>query len=130
MGKFDKEEVANKTGDGHHYRLTEPLTYSPDDGEAITVSAGFWTDAASVPRIFWRVYPPFGKYFKAAVLHDFLYFRGLFIRSKCDDLFREAILACGCSRFTAWTLYTGVRIGGWKAYGDYRRKTKKMEAIQ
>jgi hypothetical protein len=122
MGFFDREMVSADTTDGLRHVLTSPLTYDTDELKQVTAPIGFWTDGASVPRILWRVYPPFGKYFRAAVIHDYLYYSGVFVRSKCDHIFREAILACGCSRVTAWTLYTGVRVGGWVAYGNYRKK--------
>lgn len=38
----------------------------------ITVPKGYRTDFASVPRFFWRLYPPVGRYCQAAVLHDYL----------------------------------------------------------
>lgn len=38
----------------------------------ITVQAGYKTDFASVPRLFWRIFPPHGPYVPAAVVHDWL----------------------------------------------------------
>jgi len=38
--------------------------------DVITIPAGFSTDLASVPRIFWWFLPPTGAYEKAAVVHD------------------------------------------------------------
>lgn len=38
----------------------------------ISVPAGYRTDFASIPRFFWRILPPIGKYGKAAVVHDWL----------------------------------------------------------
>lgn len=122
MGRFDREMVSADTKDGLHHVLTAPLTYFTDSGEEVTAPKGFWTDGASVPRFLWRLYPPFGEYFRAAVIHDFMYYRGAFVRSKCDAIFKEAICSCGCSRTTQNILYLGVRIGGWRAYGKYRKK--------
>jgi hypothetical protein len=34
------------------------------------IPAGFRTDFASIPRFFWRLFPPFGKYAGAAIVHD------------------------------------------------------------
>ena len=44
-------------------------------GESIEVPAGFVSDLASVPRIFWPFLPPDGDYSQAAVLHDWLCIR-------------------------------------------------------
>ena len=38
----------------------------------LQVPAGYRTDFASVPRFFWRIFPPFGRYSRAAVVHDYL----------------------------------------------------------
>jgi hypothetical protein len=121
-GGFDREMVSADTEDGLHHVLTQTLTYRTRLGEDVTAPVGFWTDGASVPRILWRIYPPFGEYFRAAVVHDFMYYRGSFVRSKCDAIFKEAILACGCNNVTAFNLHLGVRLGGWYAYGQYRKK--------
>lgn len=121
-GRFDREMVSSDTNDGWHHVLTAPLTYITASSESVMAPVGFWTDGASVPRFLWRVFPPFGKYFRAAVIHDFMYYRGAFVRSKCDAIFREAVLACGCNKATAYTLWAGVRVGGWVAYGNYRKK--------
>ena len=43
------------------------------NGYKITVPKGFVTDGASVPDILKPLYNPFGKYFPAAVVHDYLY---------------------------------------------------------
>lgn len=52
---------------GHSADKSEPI---------IRVPAGFVTDFASIPRAFWVVLPPTGKYGKAAVVHDYLYVMG------------------------------------------------------
>ena len=38
-----------------------------------TIKAGYKTDGASIPRLFWSFFPPFkSEYFSACVIHDFL----------------------------------------------------------
>lgn len=57
------------------WRLEQPLIYEVGElgsGRHITVPAGFETDGASVPRFFWAVLPTWGKYSRAAVIHDYL----------------------------------------------------------
>lgn len=66
----------------------------------IDVPAGYRTDFASIPRFFWRFLPPFGRYGKAAVIHDWL----CDVDPKlCDsqtaaDVFNEAMTALGVGR--------------------------------
>jgi hypothetical protein len=52
--------------------LTDFRFYSAILGKVITVPEGYRTDFASVPRFFWRIIPPYGRYAKAAVAHDYL----------------------------------------------------------
>lgn len=38
----------------------------------IKVPRGYLTDGATVPRVFWNLVPPWGKYGQACVLHDYM----------------------------------------------------------
>lgn len=40
--------------------------------ETITVPVGFKSDLASIPRPFWALFPPFGNYIRASIVHDYL----------------------------------------------------------
>ena len=119
---FDKNMVDVETCDGEHVTLLEPLTYTADDGKEIIIPAGTVSDGASTPRIFWRTLPPFGPYWRPALMHDYLYQSGMFVRSKCDSLFHEAMISCGVGKFKACIIWFGVRLGGWIAYNNYRKK--------
>lgn len=66
----------------------------------VHVPRGYLTDGASVPRIFWSVIPPWGKYGQACVLHDYLceynyYHDGLHTfnisRKQVNSIFNEAM---------------------------------------
>ncbi len=122
---FDKEMVEVATGDGEHVMTLEDLTYTARDGEVIVVPKYTVSDGASTPRLFWRALPPFGPYWRPALMHDYLYQSGRFVRSKCDRLFLEAMRSCGVGWFKAHVIYRGVRLGGWVAYGNYRKKEKQ-----
>lgn len=80
----------------------------------ITVPTGFHTDGASIPRLFWNILSPFGSYFPAAIIHDFLYsVRNLrFNRLESDRIFMEAMKTLGVPWITRKTIYTAVRLGG------------------
>lgn len=101
---------------GYHWKLLEPLKY--DRGfEVITVSKGFSTDLASVPKALWSVFPPFGNHTKAAVLHDYLYGRKERPRKDCDKIFLEAMKVLGVSKTRRTLMYWAVRAFGGRAYG-------------
>lgn len=54
--------------------VREPMIYDTDNG-IVQVPVNFITDGASVPRVFWTVFPSWGSYAKAAVVHDYLCYR-------------------------------------------------------
>lgn len=102
------------------YVLLEAFHYYTEIGEAegltrlICIPAGYRTDFASIPRLFWSILPPHGRYGKAAVVHDWL----------CDeaphsvdyrtaaDIFDEAMQALNVSRWKRVTLAWAVKAFG------------------
>jgi len=46
-------------------------SYTSHNGE-VRVPAGFITDGASIPWIFRRMFSPTGRYFGAAIIHDYI----------------------------------------------------------
>lgn len=86
--------------------------------DMVTVPAGFVTDGASVPRVFWNILQPFGEYFEAAIIHDYLYSpRNRFItRERADAIFLEAMKEVGVGWLTRRTIYRAVRLFGWTAF--------------
>lgn len=128
MSSFTTELVIKPLDDGERWELVQPFRYrigGMDSQNIITVPAGSITDFASVPRVLWPIFPPWGKYGKAAVLHDNLYNTGIFTRKESDDIFLEAMEVLGVNWFTRRIIYSGVRVGGWKPWGEYRREEKK-----
>jgi hypothetical protein len=109
--------------DGVHMLLMMPLRYQSDRlKRELLVPAGFQTDFASVPRALWNVLPPHGRYDRAAVLHDFFYQTGGLDRGEADGVLLEAMNVCHVARWQRWTIYAGVRAGGWATWRKYRRR--------
>lgn len=106
------------------WALTAPLVYRSDIAGVgdMRVPIGFRTDYASVPRIplFYMVDGDTAH--EAAVVHDYLYYIGMFPRDVADAVFREACIVSGEGSFRAWRMFVGVRVGGWKAWNKYRRR--------
>jgi len=105
------------------YRLLQPLRVramlvrgSPVSGVRITVPAGFVTDLASVPRPFWRFFPPAGDYAAAAVVHDWFYrTAGSGVsRFLADAIFRDLMAASGVPCWKRWAMWAAVRIRSWR----------------
>lgn len=87
----------------------------PSD-KVITVPKGFVSDLASSPRALWVLFPPFGKYTKAAILHDWLYTEKKLARKDCDKVFLEAMQVLGVPKSNSHPMYWAVRLFGEKNY--------------
>lgn len=124
LSSFTTALIVKPLDDGLYWEIVEPFDYDIGDlgGEKLTVPAGFITDFASVPRIFWNIFPPWGMYGKAAVLHDWLYHVQIYTRRKCDQIFLEAMEVLKVPRLKRWTIYLVVRSGGWSAWNQHKVK--------
>lgn len=77
------------------------------------VYAGFITDGASIPRLFWFLFSPIGNHMKAAVLHDsMLQSKDLSYseRTAIDKTFYQAMLKSGVMKWRAYTMWKAVRV--------------------
>jgi hypothetical protein len=110
--KLELEEAGVKNG-RTIFRLTAPFRYVSSLGE-IKVPAGFVTDGASIPRVFWNIFDPYGPYLKAAVVHDYLYspLNDDYYRGEADCIFKEAMYNMGIGWPTRETIYRAVRLFG------------------
>ena len=63
------------------FRLTDDWIITLDDGLQLLFPAGFITDFASVPRLFWLIpgFSPYGPLLCGSILHDFGYQHGYFL---------------------------------------------------
>lgn len=110
--------------DGRQFRLIAGFVYITELVRecSVYVPAGFVTDFASIPRALWNLFPPMGRYGKAAVVHDFLYRCTDVDRATCDRVFLEAMETLGVGWFTRRTMWLAVRAFGWHT-------RTRMEAI-
>lgn len=53
--------------------LLESIEVKLSSGEVITVPDGLKTDLSSSPRLLWGLFPPYGDFLLAAIVHDYLY---------------------------------------------------------
>lgn len=120
--------VLSPFADQGHWVLLRPLTHRiGETGQAVLVPSGFVTDFASIPRALWQVLPPHGRYSRAAILHDYLYWDQRCTREQAD---RIMLIAMGDSRVKPGmrrTIFRGVRLGGkaaWDANTRDRRDGK------
>lgn len=75
----------------------------------IEVPQGFVTDGASVPRLFWSLFPPNRTdYLPCAIVHDYLCEKRDFKRA--DKCFGECLEELGVNRFARVVMYLSVRV--------------------
>jgi len=130
MSKFTTELKIKVLDKGKRFEnLLEFQYYRENDKkDIIVIPKGFITNFASIPRLFWSIYPPLGygkgfNYAKSAMLHDFLYTSNAknsagqrYTRKEADEIFLESMLAVGVYRFNAYLFWICVRLFGRKNY--------------
>lgn len=121
MTGFSTLTLCVESTDGHNFSLLEPFTFTSSKGEVIEVPAGTKTDGATTPRALWPTLPPFGTYWRAAVLHDYLYRDSKRPKAECDSLLLDAMQLIGVDSGIRTVIYEGVHLGGWGAF-DYDRE--------
>ena len=124
MGYF-ADQLMLQDIDGYRMLIAAPFRYVLDNGDIVNVAAGFETDLASVPRLFWTLLPACGPHNRAAVIHDWLYARRRIEtadggtrkpdRSECDWIFLEALQDCGVGWVKRNAMWLAVRspAGAW-----------------
>jgi hypothetical protein len=102
----DVEEISEKK-----WKLLRQMDYQ-GARELFQVPAGQTTDFASVPRIFIWFLPRYGRYTKAAILHDYLWEEKVpkgMSRIDADGLFRQAMRELNVPFLRRWIMWAAVR---------------------
>lgn len=85
----------------------------------VYIPKGYLTDGASVPKVFWNIIPPWGKYGQACVLHDYMcehnyYFDGMYSfvmsRKQVNYTFNEAMKVADVPTAKRRLIYSGVEV--------------------
>lgn len=126
-----------------HWRVLDTFKFYYGSGETlqwVVVPAGFLTDGASIPRLFWGVIAPWGSHGQAAALHDYLIEYGVVYqnnvrvhisRRQADVIFNEALRAAQVPTWRRRLMYLAVRL--WTMLGKrqstaYRVTKRRLEA--
>lgn len=128
FSKFDSNAMLAFSEEGSHvlkkdyWRLYKPLSYDigyKGSDRKVVVPAGYLTDGASVPRLFWTVVSPQGRHGAAAIIHDYLceyltiYDRSVpssITRKEADEIFKEALVNTGISRPLVYAMFGAVSL--------------------
>lgn len=109
--------VTEDVGDGNVMIYSEFRYAVRDTSTTLDIPIGFVTDYASIPRILRPIITGHDNTKKPAVLHDYLYRKGIGKRKWADKLFLVAMKECGVPWWKRRMAYRGVRLGGgfsWK----------------
>lgn len=133
--RFQDATVVVEQIDDTNWRLRESLDYDGAE-RSFHVPVGQGTDFASVPRVFVWFLPRYGRYTKAAILHDYLWrelaCRGELSYVDADGLFHRAMRDLGVPFLKRWILWGAVRWGALVKLGGRKgwlREFPKLAAI-
>lgn len=116
--KFDYEHKIDLRYLGENcWAVLTPIKYKD-----IEVPEYFVCDLASVPRILWFVFPPFGEYIRAAIVHDYLYEQAELSAEEIHEIFAEIMVEDEVDEITQFFFNIGVNLFG--------PKLKKRKPIQ
>lgn len=105
-----------RTDGPRHWRLVYPYVYK-GNRDTFVVPAGYRTDLASTPRALWAIFPPFGAYSEAAVIHDWLLSERVVHSRDAHGIFRRIMGEHGVPRWQRDVMYSAVRLY-WTWRGD------------
>lgn len=123
MSQFLDSLITQEISDSIFEIADHPFRYQSDiAGRVFTVPIGFFTDYASVPRL-GIIYAMLGNTaHESSVVHDWAYFSAVVDRAMADDVLMEAMIVSGIPWWRRWPIFAGVRVGGWCAWNDHRKK--------
>lgn len=98
------------------WELAEAIEYTLSTGQIIRIPLGFLTDLSSVPKFLWSLFPPFGDFLLAAIVHDYLYKTRLVSRKQADKEMLLLSNQLNHNKADNYTRYAGVRAFGARAY--------------
>lgn len=104
-----------------NYLVVKPYCVQLKSGDLIHIDSGYQTNGADIPRLFWRLYPPYSpEYMPAVVIHDFLcdkaideYANKADLQDKflyADNAFREILERLNISKSKVKVFYNAVRL--------------------
>lgn len=106
---------------------TTELVWYRDAITYIEVPAGFTYDLASIPRVLWAIVSPLDLALES-LFHDLLYRQQRVKRITADRTLQSMMEDRQVPGAIRWTVYLGVRLGGWVAWNQRRRENIATQA--
>jgi hypothetical protein len=105
------QPVVREVDNDVDWKVAEPIIYQGRD-ERFVVNDDFVTDFASTPRVVTWLIPPYGRYTRPAILHDWLCQQareGRISRVDADGLFRRSMRELGVAFLKRRLMWAAVR---------------------
>lgn len=105
--------VRKRDNDERNWDVVAPLSYTGET-QTFRVPPEMETDFASVPRFFVWFLPRYGRYTKAAIIHDHLWRHEVpsrITRREADAIFRRAMRELDVAFLRRWLMWSAVRWG-------------------
>lgn len=135
MSFADDAQVVVEQLDDTNWGVRRAFEYRGAE-QTFRVPVGQATDFASVPRLFVWFLPRYGRYTKAAILHDYLWrelaCKGDIAYVDADGLFHRAMREAGVPFLQRWIMWGAVRWGALVKPGGRRgwlRQAPKLLAV-
>lgn len=113
LSRFVIEDRTGEEGDIPSVYLIESLGFwSKQTGYTVWVPKMFLSDSASIPRALWSAYPAWGRWNRAAIVHDWLYTVQIIDRKEADLIFLDALRVCEVPLIRRNLFFRSVRLFG------------------
>lgn len=114
------------------YFLTAPIIWKPNPNQIgkaqpVEAPAGFVTDLASVPSVFFSLLRPDDDYAYAAIIHDYLYWTQTRRRDEADSIIKYAMEDFNVANWKKQSIYAAVVAAGQSAWDNNARKKQAGE---
>lgn len=125
MNKFIYIDTDAKDKKRDRFVIYKNYKHTLSNNNTIIIPKGYITDFASIPRIFWVIFPPhFYSYRKASIIHDYLYTEKelTITRKEADKEFKLLLKQNQAWFITQFIFYTYVRLFGWIKWKKYKKQ--------
>jgi hypothetical protein len=101
--------------------LVVVFTVVNKEDTTVIVPESFVSDLASVPKVFWMIVPPFGKYTRAALVHDYLYATQTTTKEIADFIFLILMKRLKVKKWKYKIMYWAVKYFGKWAWNRHKK---------
>lgn len=106
------KRVCVKPFDKYKFEVAEDLKVRLNCCVSFTLPKGYVTDGASIPRVFWSLYPPYKpEWLTAVVIHDYLCLQAAYAQDKyrayelADLALKESLEYLNVNKVTIFIFY-------------------------